>query len=85
MRGEIRKLSVWFFVNNLSLNTSKTKELITDFRRHRSEPALLHINGGRVERVSTFKFMGVQISEDLCRSANTSAVVEKAQQQLHFL
>ena len=56
-----------------------------DFRRHRADPASLHINGDCVERVSTFKFLGTHISEDISWSANTSAVVKKAQQRLHFL
>ncbi len=69
----------------MSLNTSKTKELILDFRRHRTEPAPLYINIYCVERVHTFKFLGVHISNDMSWSANTSATIIKAQQRLHFL
>lgn len=72
-------------MNNLSLNTNKTKELIMDFRRSGAEPASLHIIGVRVERVSTFKFLGGQISEHLTWSATTTGLVKKAQQQLHFV
>lgn len=56
-RDEIQKLEVWCCENNLSLNTSKTKELILDFRRRRTEPAPLYINGICVERVHSFKFL----------------------------
>ncbi len=69
----------------MSLNTSKTKELFLDFRRCRTEPAPLFINGDCVERVHTFKFLGVHISNDMSWSANTSATIKKAQQRLHFL
>ncbi len=69
----------------MSLNTSKTKELILDFRRHRTEPAPLYINEDCVERVHTFKFLGLHISNDMSWSANTSATIIKAQQRLHFL
>ncbi|KAI5102149.1 gastrula zinc finger protein XlCGF28.1-like [Silurus meridionalis] len=38
-----------------------------------------------VERVSSFKFLGVHISEELSWHQNTSALVKKAQQCLYFL
>jgi hypothetical protein len=31
--GEVRNLAVWCQDNNLSLNVSKTKELIVDYRK----------------------------------------------------
>ncbi|KAK3519981.1 hypothetical protein QTP70_010107 [Hemibagrus guttatus] len=38
-----------------------------------------------VEHVSSFKFLGVHISEDLSWHLNTSTLVRKAQQHLYFL
>ena len=35
--------------------------------------------------MQSFKFLGVHISDDLSWSVNTSALVKKAQQRLHFL
>ncbi|KAK0142389.1 hypothetical protein N1851_019833 [Merluccius polli] len=55
------------------------------YRKHRAELAPLYINRECVERVHTFKFLGTHISEDLSWSANTTAVVKKAQMRLHFL
>lgn len=49
------------------------------------KPAPLYINADCVERVHTFKFLGVQISNDLSWSANTSEMIKQAQQRLHFL
>lgn len=51
--------------------------MVIDYRRHRADPAPLFINGDCVKRVSTFKFLGTHIAEDLSWSANTSAVVKK--------
>lgn len=85
-REEIHRLAVWCSTNSLVLNTSKTKELIVDFRKKReSVPALLYINGECVERVETFKYLGVLISNDLSWAANTTAIVKRARQRLHFL
>ena len=84
-REEVQRLTTWCSANNLALNTQKTKEIIVDFRRNRSDPPPLYINGECVERVHTFRFLGVQISDDLTWTANITAVIKKAQQRLHFL
>ena len=36
-REEVRNLAVWYQDNNLSLNVSKTKELIMDYRKRRDK------------------------------------------------
>nr|XP_061796100.1 ileal sodium/bile acid cotransporter-like [Nerophis lumbriciformis] len=82
---EVERLAVWCSENNLLLNTTKTKEVILDFRKKGTHPAPLAINGECVERVNSFKLLGVHISDDLSWSANARAVVERAQQRLHFL
>ncbi|XP_013766202.1 CD109 antigen [Pundamilia nyererei] len=56
-----------------------------DLRKTRTDPPPLSIKGDYVEKVSSFKFLGTHISEDLSWSTNTSALVKKAQQHLHFL
>uniref|UniRef100_A0A8C2DCQ4 Alkylated DNA repair protein AlkB homologue 8 N-terminal domain-containing protein n=1 Tax=Cyprinus carpio TaxID=7962 RepID=A0A8C2DCQ4_CYPCA len=70
--------------NNLSLNVEKTKEIVVDFRRVHTQYAPLTINGATVERVSSTKFLGVHITEDLSWTDNTAALAKKAQQRLYF-
>ncbi|KAL0195028.1 hypothetical protein M9458_008600 [Cirrhinus mrigala] len=85
-REEIKHLATWCTDNNLLLNTTKAKELIVDSRKGRRgshEP--IHINGMAVEPVSSFKFLGTHISEDLSWTTNTSSLVKKAHQRLFFL
>ncbi len=50
-----------------------------------TQHAPLTINGATVERVSSTKFLGVHITEDLSWTNNTAALAEKAQQRLYFL
>ena len=38
-----------------------------------------------MERVSDFRFLGIQMEEDLSWSANTSETTKKAQQRICFL
>ncbi len=84
-RSEVSRLAGWCSDNNLSLNVEKTKEIVYDFRRVHSLHAPLTINGATVERVSSTKFLGVHITEDLSWTNNTAALAKKAQQRLYFL
>ncbi|KAI5096431.1 gastrula zinc finger protein XlCGF28.1-like [Silurus meridionalis] len=85
-REEIQHLATWCNNNKLLLNTSKTKELIVDFRKEaRGTHDTTHINRMAVERVSSFKFLGIHISADLSWNINTSSLVKKAHQRLFFL
>jgi hypothetical protein len=84
-RSEVSRLAGWCSDNNLSLNVEKTKEIVVDFRRVHTQHAPLTINGATVERVSSTKFLGVHITEDLSWTNNTAALAKKAQQRLYFL
>jgi hypothetical protein len=77
-REEVRDLAVWCQDNNLSLNMSKTKELIVDYRKKREEHTPIHINGAVVERVESFKFLGVHITTKLSWSKHTKTVLKRA-------
>ena len=62
----------------LNLNTSKTKELIEDFQKSKC-------TGEEVERIESFKFLGVHVLADLTWTTHISHQVGKAQQRLYFL
>eukprot|EP00061_Rhincodon_typus_P001863 g15990.t1 len=84
-RREIEGLVTWCNENNLSLNISKTKELIIDFRKIGGEHAFIYINGTEVERVNSIKFLRVTITDNLSWTSHVNATVKKAQQHLFFL
>ncbi len=84
-REEVSTLTKWCQENHLSLNIDKTKELVVDFRRQSREHTPISIDKTPVERVTSFKFLGVHITEDLTWSAHTDAVLKKAHQRLFFL
>ncbi len=63
-----------------------TKELIVDFRKRQQRPYTpLMISGTPVERVSGFKYLGVNISEDLTWTTHIQTQVKKARQRLYHL
>ncbi len=69
----------------LSLNVSKTKELIVDRKRQQRPYTPLMISGTPVERGSSFKYLGVNISEDLTWTAHIQTQVKKARQRHYHL
>ncbi|KAL0202443.1 hypothetical protein M9458_000461, partial [Cirrhinus mrigala] len=84
-REEMAQLAEWCGTNNLSLNVSKTKEVVMDFRRNSVDHPPLTTNSSAVERVSSTRFLGVHITEDLTWTTNTMSLSKKAQKRLHFL
>ncbi|KAI4876267.1 hypothetical protein NFI96_007913 [Prochilodus magdalenae] len=85
-RDEVSALSEWCYHNNLSLNISRTKEMIVDYRKlQRGGHSPLYINGAEVERVSSVRFLGVHLTDDLSWSLHTNKVVRSARQRLFFL
>ena len=84
-RREVASLVSWCEDNNLTLNKEKTKEMKVDMRKKRSPHRPLFIGELEVERVSSFKYLGVHISDDLTWTLNTTQLVKKSQQRLYFL
>jgi hypothetical protein len=59
---EVRDLAVWCQDTNLSLNVSKTKELIVDYRRRRAKQAPINISEAVVDIKQTIM---VQTHQDI--------------------
>jgi len=60
-------LVYWAQNNGMMINTNKTKELIVCFNKkvNAEDIPTLCINGGNIDRVTTFKLLGVYVSADL--------------------
>jgi hypothetical protein len=57
-------------------------ERVVDYRRRRAGQAPIHIDGAVVERVESFKVLGVHITKELTWSKHTKTVVKRARQHL---
>ena len=71
--------------DNLFLNVNKMKEIVIDFRKHNGGHAPVYINGDEVEMVESFRFLCVQITNNLSWSLHANAIVKKDHQRLYFL
>ena len=56
-REEVRDLTVWCKDNNLSLNMIKTKEMIVDYRKRRTEHAPFSSMGLQWSRLRSSSFL----------------------------
>lgn len=84
-RGVVDSFVEWCETNHLHLNTTKTKELVVDFRRRKSAPTPISINGVTVEVVQDYKYLGVHLDNKLDWAKNTETVYKKGQSRLYFL
>ena len=84
-RGLVEDFVQWCKLNHLQLNTSKTKEMVVDFRRSKATTLPVSIEGVNVEVVDTYKYLGVLLDNKLDWSANTDAIYKKGQSRLYFL
>jgi hypothetical protein len=81
-REEVRDLIVWCKDNNFSLNAMKTKEMIVDYRNRMTEHSPILIDKAVVEQVTSFKFLGIHITNILTWSKHTKTVVKRARHNL---
>ena len=75
----------WCDSNHLVLNVTKTKEIVIDFRKQTKVPELIVIKENDVERVETFKYLGIVLNNKLTWKQNTDSIVKKTKPRLHCL
>lgn len=75
----------WCQQYQLQINPRKTKELVVDFCRQQSSPALMNIQGMDIERVTSYKYLGVLLNNKLDWSTNTDTLIRKGQSRLFLL
>ena len=72
--------------NNMRLNPRKCKPITIDFLPYNScVPRLISVGGSDMEQVSTFKLLGVHLSEDLTWAVHCDYLVKKANRRLYAL
>ena len=74
----------WAAENDMQINSTKTKEMVLG-PLSRVDLPLLTTPTGSVERVTSFKLLGVTIDASLSWSAHINNVVAKATKRLYFL
>src|SRR6218665_908738 len=78
-------ISSWASLNNLRLNTSKSKEMVIRRRSRFTCTCIPPQSIEGVERVKTMKVLGVVLSEDLSAATHISGVLESCSRSLYAL
>jgi len=75
----------WCDDSYLKLNTTKTKDMIIDFRTRTVDHVTTIIKGQTVEQVESFKYLGTIIDLKLSFESNCDMVCKKGHQRLRCL
>lgn len=76
----------WCQWNCLQINTVKTNELVVDFRRRsHTPPTPVNIQGMDIERLDSYKYLGVHLNNKLDWTHNTMALYKRGQSRLYLL
>jgi hypothetical protein len=84
MQAAACQLVAWSNTNLMNINTKKTKEMMLGSILS-NPPPLIVINDGTVERVTSFKLLGLTIANNLSWEEHIMSVCNKANKRLHYL
>ena len=70
----------------MPLNPVKCKEMFIDFLHYKPHhPPPLQLSGSEIERVHTYKLLGVYVTDNLCWSTHCEYIVQRARKCLYRL
>ena len=86
LQNELDAISGWTNTNNMKFNPKKCKERIVTFRRDiEHPPTSLVVDNISLERVETYKVLGLTIQNNLKWDSHVSEIVTKASKRVHIL
>ena len=85
VNDDLSALSEWLCLNKLTMNISKTKYIIYSLSQQTAlqrNDLKVFLNGSVIERVDTFKFLGIHIDEHLTWKPHMNKILSKIQRNL---
>jgi len=84
MQQEIDSLNDWSRINHMNINTKKTKEMLLGPIK-KKPPSPLQLNNALIDRVQSYKLLGLHVTNTLKWNEHVSSICSKATARLHFL
>jgi hypothetical protein len=84
-RQETDRFVNWCDSNYLELNVGKTKEMLIDNRKGEHVLEEIKIKGEPVERVGSYKYLGIVLDEKLSWKENTDYICKRIQSRMYCL
>ena len=75
----------WANENNMKVNVKKTKEMVINFGKAETDLPHLQLNDTIIERVSSVKLLGLNVSDDLSWEDHVNHIYRKAAKRLYSL
>ncbi len=85
IQNDIDELCNWLSSYKLTLNPRKCKSLLISRKRLQTVSHTMYVDGNALERVSSYRYLGIMISSDLAWSNHIQAITTKARRQIGLL
>ena len=69
----------------MELNLKKCKEMLIDLRRNKTAIPVMRIENNIIERVSSYKLLGLWMDDNMRWNTNTEKIIKKAAKRLFLL
>ena len=85
LQKDVDTLNNWVTTNHLSFNTSKCKYMLISRKKYPSHPPTLVIGSSTLERVYSYKYLGLRLTSTLCWSDHINDICIKAKKLIGML
>ena len=84
MSAHLNNVVEWSDHNLMDINFAKTKEMLLG-RIHKEPPANIFVSSNVIERVSSFRLLGIHIDNNFKWTSHTAYIYSKASSRLYFM
>ena len=85
MQTHVNQAISWSTTNKMIPNVDKTKDMVISFHKQPIDISPICIEGIEIERVKSFKLLGIIVTDKITWNENTTYICSKASKRLYHL